>query len=47
MHIDIQVSPGSGTDALAGIQGTLTIRIEGKQHFGTGLARSLTSQKGR
>lgn len=33
MHIDVQVSPGSGTDGLTGLTGTLTIRIEGKQHF--------------
>jgi hypothetical protein len=33
MHIDVQVSPGSGTGELAGIGGRLTIRIEGKQHF--------------
>lgn len=33
MHIDVQVSPGSGTEGLAGIAGTLTIRIDGKQHF--------------
>lgn len=32
MHIDVQVSPGSGTDALTGLSGRLTIRIEGKQH---------------
>jgi hypothetical protein len=33
MHIDVQVSPGSGTDALTGLTGKLTLRIEGKQHF--------------
>ena len=32
MHIDVQVSPGSGTDGLTGLTGTLTIGIEGKQH---------------
>jgi hypothetical protein len=32
-RIEVQVSPGSGTGALAGIEGRLTIRIEGKQHF--------------
>jgi hypothetical protein len=33
MRIDVQITPGSGTGDLAGIAGTLTIRIEGKQHF--------------
>ncbi len=33
MHIDVQVSPGSGTGALAGLEGRLTIRIDGKEHF--------------
>lgn len=33
MSIDVRISPGSGTGALAGIEGRLTIRIEGKQHF--------------
>jgi hypothetical protein len=33
MHIDVLVTPGSGTGALAGIEGRLAIRIEGKQHF--------------
>ena len=33
MHMDVQVTPGSGTGALTGIEGHLTIRIEGKQHF--------------
>lgn len=33
MHMDVQVTPGSGTGELAGIEGHLTIRIEGKQHF--------------
>ena len=33
MHIDVQVTPGSGTGDLAGLEGRLTIRIEGKQHF--------------
>jgi len=32
-HIDVQVSPGSGSGELAGLEGRLTIRIEGKQHF--------------
>jgi hypothetical protein len=27
------VTPGSGTDALKDLQGRLTIRIEGTQHF--------------
>ncbi len=31
--IEVTVVPGSGTGALAGISGTLEIRIEGKQHF--------------
>ena len=32
-QLEVQVSPGSGTGALAGITGTLTIRIEHGQHF--------------
>ena len=32
-HIDVLVTPGSGTGELAGIEGRLTIRIEGKQHY--------------
>lgn len=31
----ITIAPGSGTDALAGISGTLTIRIENKVHHYT------------
>jgi Protein of unknown function (DUF3224) len=31
--IEVNVVPGSGTGALAGISGTLEIRIEGKQHL--------------
>ncbi|MBB3220216.1 DUF3224 domain-containing protein [Pseudoduganella umbonata] len=31
----IVISPGSGTGELAGIAGTATIRIDGKQHFYT------------
>jgi len=31
----IVISPGSGTGELAGIAGTATIRIEGKQHYYT------------
>jgi hypothetical protein len=30
--LEVTVVPGSGTGALAGISGTLEIRIEGKQH---------------
>jgi hypothetical protein len=33
MHIDVQVTPGSGSGDLAGIEGRLTLRAEGKQHF--------------
>jgi hypothetical protein len=33
MQIDVQVTPGSGTDALKDLQGRLTIRREGTQHF--------------
>jgi hypothetical protein len=33
MHIDVLVSPGSGTGALAGLSGRMTIRIEGTQHL--------------
>ncbi|WP_379653989.1 DUF3224 domain-containing protein [Pseudoxanthomonas sp. UC19_8] len=32
-QLEVQVSPGSGTGALAGITGTLAIRIENGQHF--------------
>jgi hypothetical protein len=32
-QIDVQVTPGSGAGELAGLEGRLTIRIEGKQHF--------------
>lgn len=32
-QLEVQVSPGSGTGALAGITGTLAIRIEQGQHF--------------
>ena len=31
--IQVLITPGSGTGALAGIEGTLAIRIEGKQHY--------------
>jgi len=34
-EMNIVVSPGSGSGALAGITGTLEIRQEGKQHFYT------------
>jgi hypothetical protein len=33
MHIDVLVTPGSGTGQLAGIGGRLTIRMDGRQHF--------------
>jgi hypothetical protein len=33
MHIDVQVTPGSGSGDLAGIEGRLILRVEGKQHF--------------
>ena len=33
MRIDVIVTPGSGTGELKDLQGTLAIRIEGKQHF--------------
>ena len=33
MQIDVRITPGSGTGDLAGIEGTLAIRVEGKQHF--------------
>lgn len=33
MEIQIRMSPGSGTDELAGISGTMTIKIEEKKHF--------------
>jgi hypothetical protein len=32
-NIQVLVTPGSGTDALAGIEGMLAIRMEGKQHY--------------
>ena len=35
MDIKVLVSPGSGTGELAGIDGSLEIRKEGKQHFFT------------
>lgn len=35
MEIRVVVSPGSGTGDLAGIEGTLDIRLEGKKHFYT------------
>lgn len=35
MEIRVVVSPGSGTGELAGIEGTLEIRLEGKKHFYT------------
>ena len=31
--IQVLITPGSGTGALSGIEGTLAIRIEGKQHY--------------
>lgn len=31
--LSIQVAPGSGTEELSGIRGTMDIRIEDKQHF--------------
>lgn len=33
MQIDVIVTPGSGTGELAGLEGRVTIRIEGKDHF--------------
>ena len=33
MQIDVRLTPGSGTGELAGIEGTLAIRIEGKAHY--------------
>lgn len=33
MQIDVLVTPGSGTGELAAIEGRLTIRIDGKEHF--------------
>jgi hypothetical protein len=33
MEIAVLVTPGSGTGRLEGLTGSLTIRIEGKQHF--------------
>jgi hypothetical protein len=35
VQISVVVSPGSGTGDLAGISGTMEIRIEGNQHFYT------------
>lgn len=32
-HLAVKIVPGSGTGGLAGINGTLNIRIEGKAHF--------------
>lgn len=32
-HLEVRIVPGSGTGALAGITGTLAIRIEGKAHY--------------
>jgi Protein of unknown function (DUF3224) len=32
-NIQVLITPGSGTGTLAGIEGTLAIRIEGKQHY--------------
>lgn len=32
-ELTIQVAPGSGTEELAGLKGTMDIRIEDKQHF--------------
>ncbi|BDC51173.1 hypothetical protein F183_A34890 [Bryobacterales bacterium F-183] len=43
MEIRVQVSPGTGTGELAGIEGTLEIRMEGKKHFYT-LKYTLASQ---
>jgi hypothetical protein len=33
--LNVQVSPGSGTEGLAGIAGTMTILIQGGKHFYT------------
>jgi hypothetical protein len=33
--LNVVIVPGSGTGALAGISGRMTIRIEGRQHFYT------------
>lgn len=33
MRMEVKVVPGSATDALAGLEGTLTIRIEAGAHF--------------
>lgn len=33
--LNVQIVPGSGTGALAGISGTMAIRIEGREHFYT------------
>ena len=32
-HLEITVSPGSGTGELAGLKGTMSIRVEGGKHF--------------
>jgi hypothetical protein len=32
-HIDVLVTPGSGTGDLAGLEGRLTIRLDGNDHF--------------
>lgn len=34
-HLNVVIVPGSGSGALAGIRGTMTIRIENRQHFYT------------
>ncbi len=34
-ELNVQVSPGSGTEGLAGIAGTMTILIQGEKHFYT------------
>ena len=34
-NLDVKIVPGSGTGALAGITGTMTIRMEGRDHFYT------------
>jgi hypothetical protein len=34
-QLSIQIVPGSGSGALAGISGTMTIRVSGKDHFYT------------
>lgn len=43
MNLDIIIAPNSGTAELAGIRGTLTIRIEGDNHF-YDLAYSLATE---